>query len=108
MMWLRLAKMAGEVEVEAVKQRITAREFEKWRAYWRLEPWGCESRLMAQLLASLINAATNGEAMVKADYFLPDADLEYTPPNQDEKLELAMGGRKVKDSASNETPSSSG
>jgi hypothetical protein len=55
----RLALQAGEVDVEAMKNRIPWRQLVRWFAFYQLEPWGQEWRRSGRQTA-LIRSALLG------------------------------------------------
>lgn len=76
-----------------VKQKVDSREFTRWKAAYRVQPWG-DSWAQADLIAWLIHAVNRspGSESLPAGHFIPrhfPSGLSYVPPPMPTPQEVA-------------------
>ena len=62
MMAMRLARMAGRLDVDGMMQAMPAGLFVRWCAYYRLEPWGFEAENQRHVDQAILHGAKNPQA----------------------------------------------
>ena len=79
--WFRLAALWGCPVCEA-KERCSSEEFTHWRAFYGIEPWGCELADMLAARICMTVAAWSGNGK-KTQYSLDEFMFKFgTPPKR--------------------------
>lgn len=75
MLWHRLGVAMGEPDIEALQERITSRQFTRWIAFCRIDPFG-EQRMdarFAMLITCVARMLGDKNARMEKFMLFPDA-----------------------------------
>lgn len=93
---MTLALMLGRADVDAMLSEMTARQYEEWRAFYQIEPFGpWRDSVNAAVVAQQVHNVLGGKAKLKS--FIPTFGTRDTSKDWERVLrawsETRNGGR---------------